>query len=77
MSEFVLTSRACTGFMVIESTELEPGELAVLRQLGNCAHFNFERLDEDTLPPINRDPLQDVALENSRPPLPGKYSWEP
>lgn len=64
MSMFVLTSRLSPSRQIlINSADLEPGELAVLKRLNNCAHFSFERLVEDRLPPMEHDGLDDIAKE--------------
>lgn len=43
--------------------DLEPDEIAHLKALGNTRRFSFEPLVKDTMPQADRDPLDDIALD--------------
>jgi hypothetical protein len=61
MSEFILKYRGRTT-LVVESNDLDPGELNALKALGHQPHFSFARAVPDRLPQSDHDVLDDIAL---------------
>lgn len=63
--------------MVIDSEELEPGELDALHRLGKaCKTFTFERMTPDRLEPMDHDTLDDIALHNVNVHCSGNIGWQ-
>jgi hypothetical protein len=51
------------GFGTGNADDLERDEFDALKRLGQTRRFSFEEADRQPLPQAERDPLDDIALE--------------
>lgn len=64
MSDFALTHSRSGSTIVIDTDDLEPGELQALKALGEQPSFQLRRIGEgQRIPPMDHDALDDIALE--------------
>lgn len=49
--------------LMLDTEAMEPGELNALKHLADYSNWALKRYPKDTLPPVKRDPLDDIADE--------------